>query len=253
MRYLYFDTTREPVPVPESINFGLSCVEAPELGAAGVPDFLAKFPVIESKVEIGDWVQRGQVIMQAKLPVFDRAEAPPRYLFWIEDSFTYLTFELRSPVCGLVITLSPLTCAYHGEAWATDSGRSLCYGENYVRPVILLPDDEPPPTNWDWSFYGNVSQSIRINFNQLLWSQKRGYVRLVDASNGLYEQEQGAVSAFRANDSPRPELIPRVVPIEQIMRADRFIGEMRAHNLVLRRKLKHIGGMAASETSNARD
>jgi len=67
MKYAHFVRERALAPVPETINFGSHCVEVPELEKAGIPPTLAMLCVVENKVEIGDWVERGQLLVEASL------------------------------------------------------------------------------------------------------------------------------------------------------------------------------------------
>jgi hypothetical protein len=245
MKCAYFLRERALLPVPETITFGSHCVEVPELEKAGIPAALAMLSIVENKVEIGDWVQRGQLLVEASLPVFDRREPPSRTLFWAKDSFTYLKYQLYSPVSGLVLDMRKQLSAYHDQY--ADSGKSLCYGENEVRPVLLIPDDEPPPGEWSYSYYRPLYRSLRANYWQLLYSHGTGYMRLPEALADMEEARRAMISAFIENAKEGEQLKRQdveVLPLEELKSADRFAIDMRSHDLILRRKLRHIGGMA---------
>ncbi len=68
--------------------------------------------------------------------------------------------------------------AYHGDAGYTTNGCSLCYGRYKVLPILLLPDNELPPDEWSTSYFNGLANSLQLNFNQLLYSNSDGYVRL---------------------------------------------------------------------------
>ncbi len=245
MQYAFYDRSAEHKPVPESIEFGTHCVVVPKLESAYTLKTLAGLAVVQPKSEIGSWIERGDPLAEALLPVFDRRYPPSKWAFWVEDSFTYLRYKLLSPVSGLVIGMRAQRSAYHGMASATDSGRSLCYGDNEVRSVLLIPRDEPPPTDWSYEYFISLGRSIRVNYPQLLHSSKNGYQRMPKTVAEFFnDREQAKIDEFLISDPPSSVPPVRITTLEKLAGGTRFIEAMRAHDYTLRRKLAHIGGMA---------
>lgn len=243
MKFAYYDRTKPGTPVPESITFGNHCLTIPSLDQVGIPSVCGKLPITEPNVNIGDWVDRGQTLLTARIPVFDRLEPPSKLTFWIDDTYTTIDYELKSPVSGLVINIAEHCSAYYGGAYATSSGKSLCYGNAPVSPILLVPEDEPPADQGFYSFYEYVANSMKYNWRRLVLSSIYGYVRFPGMLHEYDYTEQLACHDFLDSDSiSYPKLDINL--LEQTSGAMRYIEEMRAHNLVLRKKLQHIGGMA---------
>ncbi len=248
LRHAYYDRTAEHDQVPDGIRFGTTVLAAPDLTDLGVPKLLAQLPIVELSAAIGDWVERDQTILVARLPIFDRLEAPPGWALWVQDSFSCLEYELTSPVSGLLVDLLESYCAYHGDPRVTSSGRTICYEHRAVRPVILLPTDEPPVPWWSSPYYGSLPNALKVNRRLLLYSHREGYRRLWTQAEEFSERLWLPVASFPENEIPT-EAEWACLDVNDLEHTVRMIGEMRAHDPVLRSRLSHIGGAPYSGVS----
>lgn len=249
MRTAMFDTRAERRAVPESIEFGEQCVVVPDLTVLAIPQTLAKLAIMEPRVAIGSWVERGDVLLDAQVPVFNEETRPSWWRALLlgigpEGSYRFVSHELQSPVSGLVVSMESQVCAYHGDSGATTSGMSLCYGAMYVRPVLLLPGDEPPPSDWSGAYY-SLRHTLMENYDRLLYSHRRGYVRLPEAIADFGDEPRADIAAFLKSEPARTDRSVKLTSIQDVPGAASLVETMRARDLVLRRKLRHIGGMAA--------
>jgi hypothetical protein len=198
---------------------------------------------VDPLVAIGDWVERDQAIVQARIPVYDAPQSPPGWQFWVNDSTSLLDFEMFAPCSGLVVDMQEVICAYHGDSRATHSGRSLCYGNCSVLPTILIPTDEPPLSTRTTFFYESVARSLKVNFRQLLHSHRDGYRRFAESFPDFAEDDQNKMKRF-LDQSEIVQANVTIKPVADVRMAEHYIVKMRAHDPSLRKKLTHIGGVA---------
>lgn len=166
----------------------------------------------------------------------------PRWFFQSDD-VRALTFQLRSPISGLLVDLRETWTAYRSDyRGATTSGRELVYGNQRVVPLLLVPQDEPPADGYAMSFYSDVGRFLNQCSQVLLTSHaEKGYVRL---SEVLHEYDTEKVEEASRRLQCGEEDLLNSFPVISFNCSNRTlldrIQNLRAHCLGLRDQLVHL-------------
>ncbi len=222
---------------PSTIGFDRSVLMLPSLEETGVDRLFSKLGIYKSLVEPGEWVDRRQPVMSIVFHAFSRP-LRSRWPF-ARDEIVERTFEIPSPVAGLMLAARPAYCAYYGSSYATSSGRSLCYGEREVLPMLLLPRDEPPQEYWATTAYDEIRRWLADAWPRLLFSHAElGYVRLRDAEYSEQELVGPRNSLFQESGRNDRCEVSNFDPDNRSMMDT--IQRLRSGDLELRDKLVHL-------------
>jgi len=128
---------------PPGIEFSDTLTLTPDLTELGIPQPLSCIAFIKSHKSIGDWVNRGETLVDVCFEQFESESAPSGLMFFLNDKVKMYTFTLNAPASGLVLDLRQTFCR------ATSKGHSgFTYtgliGKRFCLPSILTARDEPP-------------------------------------------------------------------------------------------------------------
>lgn len=226
--------------VPPNIHFGGDLLFVPTFEEAGIPGMLARQAAVKSHVRIGQWVNRGELLIEANLRLYHSDRKPLLPIF--PDSMWTATVGLQSPVSGLVVDEREETVADPAE-WGTVYTRTM-----RVLPVILVPRDEPPQEEWRLHYFHEIGIILRDQWRLLADSHKgTRFIRLGERHAQSQNRElQEAVDAMQGFERPRLEAFEVRAMTAGDERILRIVQGLRAYNLVLRDKLVHLTKLDAT-------
>jgi hypothetical protein len=206
--------------VPPSIYFESEILTVPRLDTLGIDEKLYLSSNTEPLVTEGQWINRGDKILEIRIHYFPNFEKPR--FFWQSDDFMTEIFELKSPVAGLVL----FARRNNGTSPRED------------QPFILVPKDEPPLTKYiAQSFFDDVSRFLVDKWFLLLKNKgglgSKDYIR----KGEFYSKED---IAFPKIPLELPELIVDInsLHIGGILKQN--ANRLRSEYLDLRDKLLHL-------------
>ncbi len=219
--------------VPSSIYFDSELLFIPKFTEVGIPLYLGGFGQLESQVTVGQWVNRGDLLLKTKYIIYS-SDQKPRFPFVKDKTFDF-NVSLLSPVSGLVLQLRK----EHVCFWWN---YGFWYEEKEVLPVILIPRDEPPQNNSELSFFREIGNKLRHNWQRVQNEYQRKCVRLGEVMHKLEPKDkyETAVKTISAFHHPRLSQFETRQMTSQDYKLLRNIQKFRADDLVLRDKLAHL-------------
>jgi hypothetical protein len=216
--------------VPESIYFGNKILIVPSMIEAGIPKDLSYLGIFESKVKIGDWIERGEEIFTVTHRVFEEYEKPKGWFSKYQDVDFPISDSLKSPVSGLIIGFGTERVRYISSNYSSYD----YYGEKEVFPIILLPKGEPPQERYITDFYDYIINMLNKNWTKLVYSNsEKGDIRLKEAKPELKYEE-----------IPKTTIKEFEIREIELDKKDRSLLDglqnLRAKDHVLREKLFHL-------------
>lgn len=226
--------------VPTTIHFGSDLLFVPTFEEAGIPGMLGRQAAVNSHVRVGQWVNRGELLIQASLRLYHRDRKPLLPIF--PDSMWTATVLLQSPVSGLVVDQREETVADLAE-WGSVNTRTMP-----VLPVLLVPQDEPPQEEWRLYYFREIGIILRDQW-RLLAENHAGtrFIRLGERHAQLQSRElQEAIDAMQGFERPRLNAFEVRAMRAGDKRILRIVQGLRAYDLVLRDKLVHLTKLDAA-------
>lgn len=221
---------------PVNIEYGTQVLKLPALRDLGLDEKITTEGKVETKVEIGDWVERNQELVKVTYYYYQNEEKP-RW-FFNSDKLEHFEVTLNSPINGLVIGFR--------RDYLVDSPGEYLYGPQHTFPILLVPKREPL-LNRDISepFYHYLRESLLAIWERIWFYDKGtdGYARL----GQIYPEIQSS------NTAESPDLSLNTVNIFDLLDKNErtswgtetelsanVIEYLRANDLDLRDKLFHI-------------
>lgn len=217
--------------VPPSIYFDRELLLVPTLSIGGITD-LTDCVVCTPMVEIGDWVDRGDVLLTATVHNYRKAGKP----WFQEDPWDKTPIILRSPVSGLVLDQLRGNGAYYME------GRpGFNFGTVSCFPALLLPKHEPPQNCQEMRFYSSLRSVLAENLETLVRCSDRdlGYSRLKELSS---EAERGNILERFRGAKTNDKFEVRAIRSSDHLQHN--IDGLRSYDLILRDKLLHLAAQS---------
>jgi len=217
--------------VPGNIFFGFDLLSVPTFEEVGIPEFFGRFGRLESSIQPGQWINRGDVLITLHYDLY-RNERKIRFL---PDPKWTVSESLLSQISGFVLD-------FRSEKVRTWLGGTHFTSAN-VWPIILLPKDEPPQDSHRIEFFQQIGLHLRNSWRLLhFYHEVKGEVRYGDLVLENKDDPR-CKSAIRAIESfSQPKL--RQFGIRQFTSDDEWllnkVQHFRAHDLVLRDKLVHL-------------
>lgn len=242
--------------VPSSITFSSQVLRIPTLAELGIP--MGGYTLCQLAGGLRDygswdriWIERGDVLLKYSVRFFQR-EARPRFPF-ISDPISCSEYAILSPISGLLLDMRPEhTVAF----WS--SVQYQC-GNEIRLPVILIPNDEPPPDSANFYTYDSIAESIRHHIYQI--PIRHHSSRSVERLQGFIAREGNDTAQLyrkyyeelkaRNRDSYRKYDIRAITAGDNSLVYN--VQYLRSKNVQLRDKLVHIArkvGDAAAETAS---
>jgi len=220
---------------PSNIKFSSKVLRFPSLRDFGIDEKITVRLNVESKFEIGNWVERNDEVAIIEVMLYEKKEKPKS--FFKSDNTTVWTFSFKSPISGLVIGQKQDYLAQNSY------GYSLFFTRN-VFPVLLVPEYEPQPTEFNSTAYSDLWKTLSIEWPRMYtWDRDKGDIRIGE----LYAKDQ------ISNNESQPEFETILEDFSQAAdkeyRAEWWsstdiyrstIEHLRANNLDLREKLLHL-------------
>lgn len=234
--------------VPSNIRFGLQKLEIPGFESQGIPSLFASRGFFDRSIAYrygspaGCWVERGDPLIQVRFIVYSSDSAPKGWFSRSDPTWT-TTFELKSPVCGLLIDTASAYCGFYSDyPAATTSGSALAYGHERIWPVLLVPEDEPPADNhYVEGFFHNVGTLLQQQLMRLLLSTPGGHVRMSQARGDFNQkvllEAQELLRSYERPKTGKPLISPITRNDQQILHN---VQGLRKQDHELRDKLVHI-------------
>jgi hypothetical protein len=230
--------------VPQSITFGYKVLHISTLAEMGIP--LSGLGLVKPNEGLSKytpdpnacWIERGDPLLTYEFWYFQN-EKEPRFSF-SKDPIWERTYEIVSPISGLLLSMRE-------EQTAGLTGGLLYQWDNEkALPVILVPNDEPPPDSANFNVYDEMARVLYNSFNLLPIrdyskpspERLRGWLdRNEGDATKVYLERLTALQERNPNDH-------RAYDIREISAADgeviRSVQHLRANDLDLREKLVHI-------------
>lgn len=150
--------------VPRSVTFGFKVLQIPSLEEMGVP--LAGLALVRFDERLKGqgytpcWINRGDKLLTYSIRSFVHEERNWSSLF--SDPVHHERFDIISPVSGLLLSMR--------KEYTVDFTVGLQYQwcrENLL-PVILVPNDEPPPEVRNFYVYDQIALYLSNHFDTLV-------------------------------------------------------------------------------------
>lgn len=240
-------TEAKPAPkrVPSSITFGYKVLRIPTLQEMGIP--MAGYGVCslsENLCGLGYdpcWIDRGDPLVTYNFRFF-RNDTRPFLAALLGDPFWNQTFEILSPISGLLLSTRP------EQTVGFVTGLSLQYEccDEQRLPVILVPNDEPPPASTNFYEYDRIGRVLRDNF-ELIPIRDRSHTSPERLRDYMARHNERVVNGYRGHLNVlqnRNSDEHRTHDIREISATDtELIGRMqnlRGKDIYLREKLVHL-------------
>ncbi len=228
--------------VPDSVSFGFKILEIPTLKEVDIP-LAGLGTVTRQQILSGGgfepcWISRGDSLVQYKFRLFGSPEKS--FFSRFHDPIEEESFEIQSPISGLLLDLR--------KESTVDFLGSLQYEwcDERLLPVILIPEDEPPPSPDNFYVYDRIASLLVHRF---------GSIPVRDRSK-TYPERLGDRIARKGSDYSRDYQERRQVirdrngadkrsyNIRELNEGDTNLVDMvqrlRTKDLVLREELVHI-------------
>lgn len=223
--------------VPGNIFFDDRLMFVPTYDEAGIPRDLGALGRISVKVKLGQWVSRGETLLEVEFSYFKFEQKPSRWqaLFW-EDKDPKLskTFELKSPASGLVLGFRELRM-----------NEAIVYIHTIenILPVLLLPKDEPSISNYRLGYLEDIGLFLGYKWPFLLFPHVHGYYQRLGERAKEKDGEQywsHSIQKILKFKRVAIESFPVYSFREYSRQFLHVIQDLRAHDLELRDKLVHL-------------
>jgi hypothetical protein len=228
--------------VPESVTFGYKILQIPTLQEMGITlgglGLVSLHERLRSTGYEPCWINRGDPLLTYKFWFFRYHKKSLFSIF--HDPQWHESFEIISPLSGLLLSTR--------EEYTIDFLGTLQYEwcNERLLPIILVPNDEPPPDAQNFYIYDRIASHLNGYFDVIpIRDYSRMYVeRLrgwIDRTGGddakLY---LGRLSALqeRNPDSYRAYKIRELT--DQDVELVGMIQRLRSKDIHLREKLVHI-------------
>jgi hypothetical protein len=106
------------------------------------------------------WVNRGDRLLKYDCRCFQH-DAPPFLSVFRGDPWWHQSFEIASPISGLLLSTRPEQTV----GYAVGLQYECCHEERL--PVILVPNDEPPPDSANFYVYDRIADFLLDNFDRM--------------------------------------------------------------------------------------
>jgi hypothetical protein len=151
--------------LPQSIEFGYTILSIPSLEEMGIP--LSGLGIVQSSETLGQylpnpetcWINRGDLLLTYSFQFF-QSESTPRLAF-LKDPMWTRTYEIISPVSGLHLAMRK------EETVRFTLGLQYQWEREPLLPIILVPNDEPPPDWHNFYEYDRIAQLLSECFYRL--------------------------------------------------------------------------------------
>lgn len=226
--------------VPSNIHFSGDLLYVPTFEEVGIPGMLGRLVAVQSRVRAGQWVNRGEPLIEARLRLYHSDRRPRLAIF--PDPMWTATVQLQSPVSGLVVDQRTETVADPAE-WGTVYTRAMP-----VLPVLLVPQDEPPQEEWRLHYFLEIGIILRDQWRMLAYNHEgTRFIRLGDRLAQLPNKElQEAIDAMHSFKQPRLDAFEVRAMRAGDERILRTVQGLRAYDLILRDKLVHLTKLNAT-------
>lgn len=222
--------------VPQSITFGYKVLQLPTLAEMGIP--LSGLGLVKRNEGLSKylpdpdscWINRGDTLLTYEFWYF-QDEKKPRLPFF-NDPTQQRTYNIVSPISGLLLSMRDEKTV----EWCNE--RAL--------PVILVPNDEPPPGNDNFSVYDQIAQFLSSHFDLLQIrdlsktspERLRGWIDRHEGDVARVYSERLSVLQGRNPDEHRAYEIREISAADEELVCN--IQYLRTKDLDLRDKLVHI-------------
>jgi hypothetical protein len=225
--------------VPSSITFGTRVMEIPTLEEMGIPIAGLTYVTPAQGLTLAPdacWVNRGDVLVTYEVSFFIGDTAPRGW--FQKDRLENMKFMIRSPISGLLLD-------YRVERTADwEWGVPHSFITKYCLPVLLIPNDEPPPSADSFYVYDKISNVAAEVFHRLPRRNRNatGLQRLKDwiswnPNDSAWFYESRNTLKSRTNDAFRTHRIHEIGGDNPLLSR---VQDLRGQDLALREKLVHI-------------
>lgn len=210
----------------------------------GIP--LSGLGIVESNETLGQyqpdpetcWINRGDPVVKYRFRFFQTESAPRLALF--QDPMRTQTYEILSPVSGLHLAMRK------EETVRFTYGLQYQWESEPLLPIVLVPNDEPPPDTHNFYVYDGIAQLLSDCFNRLPIRDHNNTApeRLRDWLDRNGDKERTEFYGYLRKLRERTANDFRSYEIREISDADteliQNIQKLRTKNLDLRQKLVHL-------------
>jgi TIR domain len=227
------------------IEFGCTILIIPTLDEMGIP--LSGLSLVKPNEAWGRyvpipetcWINRGDLLLTYNFRFF-ASESAPRFPF-LKDPLWTRSYEIVSPISGLQLSMR--------DEQTIDFMMGLQYQwcSERALPVILVPNDEPPPDTHNFYVYDRIAQLLTECFDRLpiRYHSRTSSERLQDWLHRSDSKERVEFyHGCRTKIRERSGEDYRSYEIREISGTDREIIQnvqyLRTKNLDLRQKLVHL-------------
>ncbi len=228
--------------VPESITFTNRMLEIPSLNEMGIPlaglSYVTKPEMYSGCNPTGFWIERGDHLLTYYLPSFEHDQKRKFWIFNLDDPIRKREFKIYSPINGLLID----NRTELRSLWQNYTRYQFC--EEKLLPVLLIPEDEPPP-EYHWSVYNEFADQALARLDLIPYrthsqNQPERWRDGVLSDSDVSNHHSRCLKTLRNRDSQKfnQPRIREFTTDDQILVKE--IQKLRAKNLSLRDKLVHI-------------
>lgn len=219
-------TTRK---IPPNIEFSSKILQFPALRDLEIDKKISIRMQIETKFEIGDWVNRNDELAVVTVRLYKRNEKPRFSLK--RDETEGWTFSFKSPVSGLVI-------GYKKEKLVEKPWGYSLFGSKYTFPILLIPEYEPPLTDYNSATYSRLWLTLKKEWPRMYtWDQAKGNVRMAEVFANNKISNAANPPKFDMQLEEYSDVVDKILSDEFYTET---IEHLRANDLVLRDKLLHL-------------
>ena len=151
--------------VPHSVTFGKKLLFIPTLEEMGIQLAGLGYNKIAQGLEnySGLWVKRGDPLVTYTFYAFSKEKSNIYERITGNHLTTSKTWSINSPVDGMIISTR------REQTSEQNSSTGLVYHniDRSMLPIILIPNDEPFPDEWNFSTYDGISSWLSNCFNLL--------------------------------------------------------------------------------------
>lgn len=149
--------------IPGSITFGSKLLPIPSLEEVGIPMAGLGIATLNPELSGGGfaprWVDRGDPLLTYRFPFF-RIERKS-WVTYLHDPMEERSFEIVSPISGLLVHLrNEYTVRYL-------SALSYEWSKEFLLPVLLVPEDEPPADAANFYLYDEMCSFLTFVFERI--------------------------------------------------------------------------------------
>jgi hypothetical protein len=231
--------------VPATMTFSYKVLRIPTLEEMGIP--MAGYGVCTLNERLQGlgydicWIDRGDPLLKYDFRCF-RNSAKPFLAAIRGDPWLHQTFEIISPISGLFLY------ARSEQTVGSIPGMSLQYEccDELRLPVILVPNDEPPPSSNNFYVYDKIAHFLREYF-EMIPVRDRSRTSPERLGDYIVRNDDDIKKIYRAHLNALRSRNPdshRTYDIRKISAADtELVGRvqhLRSKNIELRGMLVHL-------------